>query len=96
MRALVVAPRFHARADLFTQLGGELAAHPYGSFVPTDATGATTVAGVWAAGNVADLMAWVAASTASGVLVGAAVNADLAVDDADAAVASIRGTAAGG
>lgn len=96
VRALVVAPRFHARADLFTQLGGELAAHPYGSFVPTDATGATTVAGVWAAGNVADLMAWVAASTASGVLAGAAVNADLAVDDADTAVASIRGTAAGG
>jgi thioredoxin reductase (NADPH) len=93
VRALVVAPRFHARADLFAQLGGELAAHPYGSFVPTDATGATTVAGVWAAGNLADLMAWVAASTASGVLAGAAVNADLAVADANAAVASMGGSA---
>ena len=88
VQALVVAPRFAARAELFTQLGGELTAHPSGSFVQTGMAGATDVAGVWAAGNVTDLSAWVAASTGSGVLAGAAVHADLAMTDAHAAVAA--------
>lgn len=58
-----------------------------GAFIGTSATGATDVAGVWAAGHVADLSAWVAASTGSGVLAGAAINADLALADARAAAA---------
>ncbi len=87
VQALVVAPRFSARADLFTQLGGELTDHPHGSYVQAGATGATDVAGVWAAGNVTDLTAWVAASTASGVLAGAVLNADLVVTDVHAALA---------
>ncbi|HET6628079.1 MAG TPA: NAD(P)/FAD-dependent oxidoreductase, partial [Nocardioidaceae bacterium] len=36
--AVVVAPRFIARAELFEQLGGTLTEHPLGSFVAADAT----------------------------------------------------------
>lgn len=87
VQALVVAPRFQARADLFRQLGGELTAHPFGSFVQTNATGATDVAGIWAAGNITDLSAMVAASSGAGVLAGAAINADLVSTEALAALA---------
>ena len=58
--AVVVAPRFTARVGGLTALGLEpveqkLGDYVIGSFVPTDPQGATSVPGVWAAGNVTDL-----------------------------------------
>ncbi|MFD0482109.1 NAD(P)/FAD-dependent oxidoreductase [Kineococcus sp. GCM10028916] len=86
VQALVVAPRFRARGDLFAQLGGELTPHPLGEFVQTGTGGVTDVPGVFAAGNVTDLGAMVAAASGSGVLAGAAINGDLVAEDARAAV----------
>ncbi|MGH3448438.1 MAG: NAD(P)/FAD-dependent oxidoreductase [Nocardioidaceae bacterium] len=85
--ALVVAPRFSARAELFEQLGGTLTEHPIGGrFIATEPTGRTEIPGVWAVGNVSDLGAMVAAATGAGVATAAVINADLVADDVDAAV----------
>ncbi|UYP19986.1 NAD(P)/FAD-dependent oxidoreductase [Rhodococcus sp. Z13] len=84
--AAVVAPRFVARAELYEQLGGTVTETPVGSFVETGPMGQTAVPGVWAAGNTADLTAMVVSSAGSGVAAGAAVNADLVAEDAEAAV----------
>jgi thioredoxin reductase/SAM-dependent methyltransferase len=80
--AVVVAPRFTARADLLDALGlkpvdVEQDGHIIGSQVPADPTGATTVPGVWVAGNVADVRAQVITAAAMGLAAGAAINADL-------------------
>jgi thioredoxin reductase/SAM-dependent methyltransferase len=92
-RALVVAPRFLARADMLTGLGLETADfrmgdHVLGTHVPADATGATAVPGVWVAGNVTDPSAQVIGAAAAGVRAAAALNADLVAADFRAAVAA--------
>ena len=84
--AVAVAPRFAARSDLYEQLGGELTEHPMGSLIETDDMSRTKVDGVWAAGNASVLNAMVGASAAAGVFAAAAINADLAAEDAKAAV----------
>ena len=84
--ALVVAPRFRARTELYEQLGGTPTEHPLGTYVATDATGRTELPGVWAAGNTSDLAAMVSVAAGAGVVAAAAVNADLVTEDADAAV----------
>ncbi|MGV9709195.1 NAD(P)/FAD-dependent oxidoreductase [Gordonia sp. NPDC003424] len=88
--AVVVAPRFVVRADLYTRLGGTLADHPGGPVIPTGPLGATDIPGVWAAGNSADLSAIVAVSMGAGVMAGAAINADLIAEEAAAAVGRSR------
>ena len=93
--AVVVSPRFAARADLLTALGlepveQELAGVPFGSAVPSDAMGATAVPGVWVAGNVTDLRAQVISAAAGGLNAAAAINADLIADDTRRAVAAMR------
>lgn len=84
--ALTVAPRFIARAELYEQLGGSVTEHPMGTFIETGPMGRTEIPGVWAAGNVSDLGAMVAAATGAGVAAGAAINADLVAEDAGAVV----------
>ena len=89
--ALVVAPRFTARADVLTSLGletvpQEMNGHVVGSSVAADPTGATAVPGVWVAGNVADLRAQVIASAAAGLNAAAMLNADLITEDVRLAV----------
>jgi thioredoxin reductase len=89
--ALVVAPRFTARADVLTSLGletvpQEMNGHVVGSYVAADPTGATAVPGVWVAGNVADLRAQVIASAAAGLNAAAMLNADLITEDVRLAV----------
>ena len=88
--ALVVAPRFLARTDLYTQLGGAASDHPFGEYIEPGLMGQTEIEGVWVAGNVSDLSAMVAMSSASGVAAGAAINADLVVADARVAVEERR------
>ncbi|WP_159617722.1 NAD(P)/FAD-dependent oxidoreductase [Arthrobacter zhaoguopingii] len=94
--ALVVAPRFAARSALLESLGVRISEHPMGIgySAEVDPQGRTSVPGVWAAGNVADPVAQVMASSAAGLGAGAAINGDLIAEDAAAAVAARR--AAGG
>ncbi|GAA0845244.1 bifunctional NAD(P)/FAD-dependent oxidoreductase/class I SAM-dependent methyltransferase [Streptosporangium amethystogenes subsp. fukuiense] len=94
-QAVVVAPRFTARADVLASLGLEpvpqlVGGHVVGSYVPADPTGATAVPGVWVAGNVADLRAQVIVSAASALNTAAAINADLIAEDTRHAVAAHR------
>ncbi|MGW1020601.1 NAD(P)/FAD-dependent oxidoreductase [Streptomyces niveus] len=97
--AVVVAPLFTARGDLLADLGApavdrEMAGQVVGSHVPTDPAGATSVPGVWAAGNVADPAETVIGSAVAGLRAGAAINADLTAEDTRRAVAARRGNAA--
>ena len=92
LAALVVAPRFTARADVLLSLGlaateQEMGGAVVGSAVPADPTGATTVPGVWVAGNVSDMSAQVVVAAAAGLRAGAMINADLVAEDARRAVA---------
>ena len=57
-----------------------------GTAVPTGPDGATSVPGVYVAGNVADLRAQVVSSAAQGLMAGARINADLVEADTAAAV----------
>ena len=80
--ALTVGTYGRANAELFSQLGGEVVAHPsgMGTYIPTQMAGQTGVPGVCAVCNSADVSAMVVASTASGVMAGAHVNADLVME----------------
>ncbi len=93
--AVVVAGRMQARSALLEGLGvaaeevrrGEVL---FGTRVPTGPTGATSVPGVWAAGNVADPAAQVVVAAGAGLVAGAAINADLVEEDTAAAVEAAR------
>jgi thioredoxin reductase len=94
-QAVVVAPRFTARADLLAALGiepvpVETAGSVVGSAVPADPAGATAIPGVWVAGNVSDLRAQVVSSAAAGLNTAAMINADLIAEDTRRAVAEAR------
>ncbi|MET7304036.1 NAD(P)/FAD-dependent oxidoreductase [Embleya sp. NPDC005575] len=88
--ALVVAPRFVARAGFLAELGLAATEHAMGVGLQLVAEpgGFTGVEGVWAAGNVTDLMANVAVAAASGIQAAVAINTDLLGADAKAAVAA--------
>ena len=90
--AVVVGPRFFARAGMLAGLGLETTAHPsgIGEYVEADAVGLTAVPGVWVTGNVTDPTAQVLASANAGVMAGAAINADLIAEDTREAVAAHR------
>jgi thioredoxin reductase len=92
--AVVIGPQFQARHALLDNLGVSVAEHPLGigHQVAADATGRTAAAGVWVAGNAADVTAGVMQAAASGVTAAAAINADLTADDTTAAVAARRAT----
>jgi thioredoxin reductase len=89
--AVFVRPRFVPHADLLTSLG---CAVDEDGWVKTDATGRTTVAGVWAAGNVANPRAQVVTAAGEGSAVAIAINADLVDEDVQRAVRESRGRVA--
>jgi thioredoxin reductase len=82
--AVVVSPYASARSSLLESLGIEAVAHfsGLGDAVEVDQMGQTSVPGVYAAGNVADISAQVMGAAAAGTKAGAAVNADLVMTDA--------------
>ena len=87
--AIVVASKPHARADYLGPLGieptpFEMNGVHVGSVVAVEPTGATSVPGVFAAGNITDVSMILIASAAHGVRVGAWINAELASADAAA------------
>ena len=85
--AVAVGPRFRVRAEPFASLGLKPAAHPsgLGDFIETDATGETTVPGLYAAGNATDPSQQVLQAAANGSRVGAMISFSLASDDLQAA-----------
>ncbi|MET8282232.1 bifunctional NAD(P)/FAD-dependent oxidoreductase/class I SAM-dependent methyltransferase [Micromonospora sp. NPDC005174] len=92
---VVVGTRTAPRADLLVGLGlapeeVTMGGHVVGTQVPADATGATTVPGVWVAGNVADLRGQVITSAAAGLTAAAAINADLIAEEIRDAVTAYR------
>jgi thioredoxin reductase len=91
--ALIVAPFMAARAELLEPLGlspaeVSMGGHVVGTQIQADPTGMTSVPGVWVAGNLADIRAQVITSAAAGLTAGAAINADLAAEDAQRAMAA--------
>jgi SAM-dependent methyltransferase len=86
--AVAVGPRFRVRAEPFAPLGLRPAAHPsgLGDFLETDATGATAVVGLYAAGNATDPSQQVLQAAADGSRVGAMISFSLGRDDLGAAV----------
>ena len=85
--AVVIGPRFKVRAEPFATLGLEPAEHPtgLGDFVETDATGATSCPGLYAAGNVADPTQQVLQAAADGSRVGGMISFSLAHEDIERA-----------
>lgn len=85
--AVVVGPRFRARADAFAALGLSTEPHPsgLGDVVAVDAMGATAIHGVFAAGSITDPSQQVLPAAAHGSRVGAAVALSLADEDVRAA-----------
>jgi thioredoxin reductase len=97
--AVVVQTVLTPNADLLAGLGltavdREVNGHVIGSHIPTEANGATAVAGVYAAGNVADPMAQVIAAAAQGLVAAAAINGDLVMEDTRLAQEARRPAAA--
>lgn len=92
--ALVAMPRAVARGGLLADLGLEATPLPmgaaFGDHVPADPTGATSVPGVWVAGNVTAPMVSVLASAAGGMTAGSLITRDLVDDDTAVAVADAR------
>ncbi|KZF06736.1 MULTISPECIES: NAD(P)/FAD-dependent oxidoreductase [unclassified Rhodococcus (in: high G+C Gram-positive bacteria)] len=89
--ALVVGPNFTSRADVLLSLGlatTEMVMndHVLGTYVEADPVGATSVPGVWVAGNVSAPMDTVVAASAAGVKAGAAINGDLIEEEVRIAV----------
>jgi len=89
--AVIVAPQMTANAELLAPLGlipteVRMGEQVMGTQIEADPSGATSVPGVWVAGNLANIQAQVITSAAAGLTAGAAINADLAADDAKRAV----------
>jgi thioredoxin reductase len=81
--ALFVPPRFVPNSGLLAHLVAEV---DEDGWVTTDATGRTSVAGVWAAGNVVDPRAQVVTAAGAGSAAAIALNADLVEEDVRNAV----------
>ncbi|MEJ5888778.1 NAD(P)/FAD-dependent oxidoreductase [Pseudokineococcus marinus] len=94
--ALVTMSLAVARGGLLADLGlataelamGELV---LGEHVPADPTGATSVPGLWVAGNVTAPMAPVLTAASAGMTAGSMITKDLVDDDTAVAVAAHRG-----
>jgi thioredoxin reductase/SAM-dependent methyltransferase len=82
-QALVVTPRYVARAELLVGLGLKPEEHPsgFGEAIAADAVGRTEVPGVWVAGNVTDISAGVLVSAAGGTTAASQINAELVAED---------------
>lgn len=81
--ALVVSPTTRASSPVLDALGVAVEPHVsgMGEQYASEAMGATTVPGLRVAGNVADIVAQVAAASAAGLLAGAALHGELVQED---------------
>ncbi|MBA3783774.1 MAG: NAD(P)/FAD-dependent oxidoreductase [Nocardioides sp.] len=85
--AVFVRPHFVPNDDLLVRLG--CATHDNG-WVAADATGRTSVPGVWAAGNAVNPRAQVITAAGEGSAAAIAINNDLVDEDLPIAVANLR------
>ncbi len=85
--ALFVPPTFVPNDALLVNLGAE---RNTDGWVVTDATGRTSVPGVWVAGNVANPRAQVIVAAGEGSAAAAFLHADLVAEDVDRAVHALR------
>jgi thioredoxin reductase/SAM-dependent methyltransferase len=95
LEAIAVGPRFVARSAVLESLGlkavdFEMNGNVLGSHIPSEPNGATTVPGVWVAGNVTNLGATVAVAAAAAQTTGAMINLDLIAEETREAVAAYR------
>jgi len=81
--AVFVPPRFVPNHDVLTHLGADLDTE---GWVVTGAHGATSVRGVWVAGNVTNARAQVITAAGEGSAAAIAINADLVDEDVHDAV----------
>jgi thioredoxin reductase len=86
--AVFVRPRFHANDSLLARLG---CAVDEQGWVRTDATGRTSVPGVWAAGNAVNPRAQVITAAGEGSAAAIGVNGDLVDEDTALELAEFRG-----
>jgi len=84
--AIFTGPRPVPLDGILRQLGADLTDTPFGPFVVTDLTGKTSVEGVWAVGNVANMQANVPMSIGAGSYAAGAVNMDMITEDIARAV----------
>jgi thioredoxin reductase len=82
---LFVAPRAVPQTGLLERLGAELHETPFGAYPVVDATGLTTVPGVWAAGNAIGFAEQVVHAASGGYRAASAIVGDLLMTDLDAA-----------
>jgi thioredoxin reductase len=85
--AVFVAPRFVPSSDLLVRLGCDTDSN---GWVTVDATGRTSVPGVWAAGNAVNPRAQVITAAGEGSAAAIALNNDLVEEDVRDAVALFR------
>ncbi|MEV7078925.1 NAD(P)/FAD-dependent oxidoreductase [Streptomyces sp. NPDC093516] len=78
------APRPVPQTGLLERLGAELHETPFGAYPVVDATGATTVPGVWAAGNAIGFAEQVVHAASGGYRAASAIVGDLLMADLDA------------
>lgn len=90
--AVFVAPRFVPHDALLTGLG---CARGEDGWVVTDASGRTSVPGVWAVGNVVDPRAQVITAAGAGSAAAIAINTDLLGEDVERALEDHRASAVG-
>lgn len=92
---VTVGTRMVAKAGFLSDLGLEAQEHPsgMGEYLPSGMGGSTAVPGVWLAGNVTDLSAQVGAAAAAGAMAGAQINAQMVMEEANAAVAALAARA---
>ena len=75
--AVFVAPTMVLNLDALAEFDLDMTETPMGPVVATDPVGATSVSGLWAAGNVADAGSQVISAAAQGAKVGAMINGTL-------------------
>ncbi|MFF7768418.1 NAD(P)/FAD-dependent oxidoreductase [Streptomyces massasporeus] len=82
---LFLAPRAAPQTGLLEGLGAELHDTPFGAYPVVDATGLTSVPGVWAAGNAIGFAEQVVHAASGGYRAASAIVGDLLMTDLDAA-----------
>ncbi|MFJ7176374.1 NAD(P)/FAD-dependent oxidoreductase [Streptomyces massasporeus] len=82
---LFLAPRAVPQTGLLEGLGAELLDTPFGAYPVVDATGLTSVPGVWAAGNAIGFAEQVVHAASGGYRAASAIVGDLLMTDLDAA-----------
>ncbi|HEY0237431.1 MAG TPA: FAD-dependent oxidoreductase [Friedmanniella sp.] len=99
LRNLAIGAPAVAHSSLLADLGVEVAdflvgEHVFGTYAVAEPTGATSVPGLYTAGNVSTIQAQVSTSAAGGLMTGAFVNAQLIEEETAFAVAQRRETEA--